>query len=169
MLKPMPSRRALYALVALFVLFCSASAQAKRNKPPQKRDIRTIVLAIDEQWRKAEASNDLAAMDKLLSDDYLGINGNGQVLTKNQQLDRIRDHTMVLNSLQIDDVKVKVLGRHAAIVTSTAELDGTMDGHPLHGIFRSTRVYQRSLQTGQWRITNFEATPMRSGALQKLD
>jgi ketosteroid isomerase-like protein len=121
-----------------------------------KRLEREQVAGMDEQWRSAILADDAGSMDKLLSDDYLGITGAGQAVTKMQQLDRMRSRSLALTRIDLSDVKIKVLGQ-VAIVTSIAELDGTMDSKPVHGAFRSTRVYQR-LPGGTWKLTNFEAT-----------
>lgn len=111
---------------------------------------------MDSQWRTAILADDTALMDKLLSDDYLGITNTGQAITKLQQLDRMRSRSLALSKLDISDIKVKLLGP-VAIVTSIADIEGLMDSKPVHGSFRSTRVYQR-LASGSWKLTNFEAT-----------
>ena len=121
------------------------------------RTMRDQIEALETQWKKAALANDIEAMDHLLSDDYLGITANGQVVTKPQQLDRMRARTFAINSLQVSDVKIKLISQHAAIVTSLAQVEGTNDGRPLHGSFRYTRVYQRIPNDG-WKITSFEAT-----------
>jgi ketosteroid isomerase-like protein len=121
------------------------------------RTMREQIEALETQWKTAVLANDLDAMDHLLSDDYLGISANGQVVTKPQQIDRMRTHTFAINSIDVSDVKIKLISQHAAIVTSLAQVDGTNDGRPLHGSFRYTRVYQRIPNDG-WKITNFEAT-----------
>ena len=54
------------------------------------RTMRDQIEALETQWKKAALANDIEAMDHLLSDDYLGITANGQVVTKPQQLDRMR-------------------------------------------------------------------------------
>ena len=79
----------------------------------------------------------------------------GQVVTKTQQLDRMRNRNLVLANITLDDVKVKLIGS-TAIVTSLADIDGTNDGEPMQGSYRYTRVYSR-LPSGVWKITNFEA------------
>ena len=99
---------------------------------------------------------DVDAMDKLLSDDYIGITMSGEVVTKMQQLDRMRNRSLVLTKMALDDVKVKLIGS-TAVVTSLAEVQGTDGGAPMRGNFRYTRVYTR-LASGSWKITNFEAT-----------
>ena len=122
------------------------------------RTMRDQIEALETQWKKSVLANDIDAMDHLLSDDYLGITANGQVVTKPQQLDRMRTRNFAINSLDVSDVKIKLISQHAAIVTSLAQVEGTNDGHPLHGSFRYTRVYQRIPGTSTWKITSFEAT-----------
>ncbi len=121
------------------------------------RNLRDQVEALEKQWRQAALSNNIEAMDHLLSDDYLGITAAGQVVTKPQQLDRMRTHDFAITSIDVSDVKIKLISQRAAIVTSLAQVEGTNDGRPIHGSFRYTRVYQR-LPGGTWKITSFEAT-----------
>lgn len=121
------------------------------------RTMREQIEALETQWKKAVLSDDVEAMDHLLSEDYLGITASGQVVTKPQQMDRMRTHNFAISSLDVSDVKIKLISQHAAIVTSLAQVEGTSDGRPLHGSFRYTRVYQRIPNDG-WKITSFEAT-----------
>ena len=144
----------LAAIAAALLLLLPAGLQAK---PHAKHAARDQILAIENQWVKAQLQGDVAAMDKLLSPDFLGIITTGEVVTKSQQLDRMRNRELVLKALDISDVRVKLIGLHAASVTSLAKVDGASGGHPLVGSFRYTHVYER-LPNGLWVITNFEAT-----------
>jgi ketosteroid isomerase-like protein len=122
----------------------------------KKHDAKRQVEALEEQWRQAQLSGDVATMDSLLSDDYIGISMTGQVNTKMQQLDRMRNHKLALSKLDLGEMQVKLVGA-IAIVTSRAEVEGTNEGIPVKGTYRYTRVYQR-LPSGIWKITSFEAT-----------
>jgi ketosteroid isomerase-like protein len=133
--------------------FCSSWNQPLHEK---KHDAKRQVEALEEQWRQAQLVGDVAVMDKLLSDDYIGISMTGQVNTKTQQLDRMRLKKIALTKLDLGDRQVKLIGS-IAIVTSRAEVEGTNEGVPVKGTFRYTRVYQR-LPSGAWKITSFEAT-----------
>jgi ketosteroid isomerase-like protein len=126
----------------------------------KKHDAKRQVEALEEQWRVAQLAGDIEAMDRLLSDDYIGISMTGQVTTKAQQLDRARSHKLVLSKLELGEMQVKLVGA-IAIVTSLADVEGTNDGAPVKGTFRYTRVYQR-LPSGEWKITSFEATRVPS-------
>ncbi|MEO6806664.1 MAG: nuclear transport factor 2 family protein [Edaphobacter sp.] len=146
-------------LLAAVTLGCPMSAFcAGWNLPlhEKKHDARRQIDALEEQWRQAQLTDDVAAMDKLLSDDYIGISMTGRVNTKVQQLDRMRMHKVTLTRIDLDDRQIKLIGS-IAIVTSRAEVEGINDGVPVKGTFRYTRVYQR-LPSGGWKITSFEAT-----------
>jgi len=138
--------------------FCAHPVLASHGGPlhEKKHDAKRQVEALEEQWRTAQLAGDVAAMDKLLSDDYIGISMTGQVNTKAQQLDRARSRKLVLTRLDLGEMQIKLVGS-IAIVTSRAQVEGTNDGSPVMGTFRYTRVYQR-LPSGDWKITSFEAT-----------
>ncbi len=144
------------AVLALAVL----PSQAERHEPKGKQ--RAEIVTLEQRWRQAQLADDVLAMDKLLSDEFLGITLSGQVVTKTQQLDRMRARSLQIKQLELSDTKIKISG-NLAVVTSLANLDGTADGAPLRGAFRYTRVYQHVPGDG-WRITNFEIT--RVGRLQ---
>jgi ketosteroid isomerase-like protein len=146
-------------LLAAVVMGWPASTAFAGHMQPlheKKHDAKRQVEALEEQWRQAQLSGDVATMDKLLSDDYIGISMTGQVSTKMQQLDRMRSHKFVLSKLDLGEMQVKLVGS-IAIVTSRAEVEAINDGVPIQGTFRYTRVYQR-LPSGTWKITSFEAT-----------
>ncbi len=122
----------------------------------RKRTERAEILKLEEAWREAQVTDDIGAMDKLLSDEFLGVTAAGQVVTKLQQLDRMRTRRIDIKRIDLSEAKVKISG-NLAVVTSLAQLDGTSDGASLRGAYRYTRVYQRVPGAG-WRITSFEAT-----------
>jgi len=143
----------LLLLVPLLALGSPTTAEAQHHVPKLARE---QIESLEEQWKDATLAGDAAAMDKLLSDDYVGISWTGQVNTKAMQLDRIRNRALVVQHMTLSDIKIKVVGP-VAIVTSRAQVQGTSETGEIDGDFRYTRVYQR-LPTGAWKITNFEAT-----------
>lgn len=146
--------------LVLFVLCAGYVGHAQKHA--RKRVERTQIVVLEDQWRKAQLAGDVPSMDHLLSDDFLGVTAAGEVVTKSQQLDRMRTHELDIRRLDISDTKIKISG-NLAVVTSLAQLDGTTDGHPLVGAFRYTRVYQHQQGDG-WKITSFEATRVRKQA-----
>ncbi len=151
----LPTRLLLFCSCALLLAPAAwPAAQTKGHKAP--RQVRDQIADLEEQWKQATISGDTASMDRLLSDDYVGISWTGMVSTKAQQLDRARTRALTISRMDLSDVKVKVLGP-VAIVTARADVVGTNDDAPINGAFRYTRVYQRQ-PGGTWKITNFEST-----------
>lgn len=147
----------LSALVAVPPLCAQKSPIHHKRKHLEHKQID----ALERDWQQAMLADDVPAMDNLLSDDYLGISATGEVFTKVQQLDHMRDRQFVITGLETSERKIKLVG-DIAIVTSLAHVEGTIDGQTLHGLYRYTRVYQR-LPGGIWKITNFEGTPITHG------
>jgi len=147
-------------LLALIALMGTASATTKDHH----HDAKGQITDLEQQWRTATLTGDASMMDKLLSDDFVGISWTGQVNNKMSQLDRLRAKNITITKMDISDLKVKVVGP-VAIVTSSAEIEGIADGNPMNGVFRYTRVYQRQ-PNGIWKVTNFEATRVPDGRMR---
>jgi ketosteroid isomerase-like protein len=155
MLRRFPIRIALFTAAALFAAQSPAQGHHRRHEP--KHLEREQIVALEHDWQQAALTEDVPAMDKLLSDDYIGITATGEVVTKAQQLDHMRDRKFIISKLRTSELKIKLIG-NIAIVTSLAQVEGSSDGDPLEGAYRYTRVYQR-VASGVWKITNFEVTP----------
>jgi ketosteroid isomerase-like protein len=145
--------------VAMFAAPAACWGFGQHHGDP-KRVERGQIEALENQWRSAQLADDVPAMDKLLSEDFLGITANGELNTKAQFLDRMRNRVLVISTMQVADQKIKLVG-DVAIVTSLVQVTGSSEGLPIAGNFRYTRVYQR-LPGRMWKTTNFEVTPARS-------
>ena len=129
---------------------------ASGNKPHSHRQIE----ALEQQWRQAQLKADTDTMSKMMADDYIGISANGMVQTKQQMVERVMNRKINITRMDVDELKVKIINGSTAVVTSQVDVDGEMDGRPLHGKYLYTRVYARQ-QGGGWKVVNFEATRMR--------
>lgn len=162
-MRPIRLRKILLSAVLLGGVLSGGTQAAFAGKPHPARshEYKREIEAIEAKWRVAQLNNDADAMDKLLSDDYVGISMTGQVNTKAQQLERMRKRKLVLTRIDQGEMKVKLLGQ-VAIVTSTLSVAGTNDDIPFQGAFRYMRVYHRTPGEG-WKITSFEVTRMAGG------
>jgi ketosteroid isomerase-like protein len=113
------------------------------------------IETLEMQWRQAQLSNDVAVMDRLLADDYIGISASGTIETKPEALALRRAGTLHITALDLNDLKVRIYG-DTAVVTSRADLAGTNGASDISGKYRYTRVYNRRF--GQWKIVSFEAS-----------
>jgi hypothetical protein len=141
---------------AFFTLQPSACAekQNKAHKENRRTESREIE-GLETQWRDAMVKGDTAQLDKLLADDFWGISANGTLSDKQQYLRRLSARQNQFTTIDVMDTKMRVQPANA-VVTSQARVVGQMDGRPVEGIFRYTKVYARD--QGRWVVTNFEAT-----------
>ena len=122
----------------------------------QRHHLRHAVLALEQQWRAALLRQDVAALSSLLNPDYVGINANGALQTRDDTLTALRSGSLHITQLTLSDQKVRIF-RQTAVVTSVAELHGTSDRASLDGRYRYTHVYVRT-PDGHWTIASFEAS-----------
>lgn len=147
---------AVVLLTCFIALVGAQQARAANHKHEKKQDVKRLVEALEEQWRKAQLAGDVSTMERMLSDDFIGISMSGQVNTKAQQLERVRSRKLLVTKIELSDMKVKLEGP-VAIVTSQADVEGTNEGVSVKGKYRYMRVYQHQ-PSGEWKITHFEAT-----------
>ena len=119
------------------------------------RELHKEIEALEMQWRDAQLSNDVAVMERLLADDYIGISASGIIETKPEAIALRRAGTLHITALDLNDLKVRIYG-DTAVVTSRADLEGTNGASSISGKYRYTRVYNR--RYGQWKIVSFEAS-----------
>ena len=123
-----------------------------------KRETRAVhkqIEGLEMEWRQAQVDNDIAVIDHLLAEDYVGISANGTIETKSQTIAQRKAGTIRIKALDLDDLKVRLYG-DTAVVTSKADLQGVNGQSDISGKYRYTRVYNRRL--GQWKIVSFEAS-----------
>jgi ketosteroid isomerase-like protein len=79
------------------------------------------VARAEQQWTDAIARKDLAAIDRLVADDFVGTMANGARLTKAVHLAQIRTGIYDVESVKLDDVTVRVLGNTAIVTYAQVE------------------------------------------------
>lgn len=141
------------------ILSLPAFSQPGGMPRAQKHESRHEIDQMEEQWRSAMLKSDTATLGSLLADDYIAIMPNGDLMSKEQTLDGLRSGATHFTSIQISDRRVRFYGT-TALVTSRAEVSGTLPAGTFSGSYRYTRVYARDAQ-GKWKIVSFEASRIR--------
>jgi ketosteroid isomerase-like protein len=116
---------------------------------------------LEAQWRTAVLQNDVATVNRLLADDYLGINPNGTLETKADALALRRAGTMKISSMDPINMKVRVYG-DTAVVTSQVQVEGHDGDRDISGRYHYTRVYTH--RSGEWKVVSFEASRIAPGS-----
>jgi ketosteroid isomerase-like protein len=117
--------------------------------------LRKEIETLESQWRTALVQNDVGTINRLLADDYLGINPNGTLETKADALALRRSGTVKISSIDPINLKIRVYG-DTAVATSQVELQGHDGERDISGRYHYTRVY--SHKSGEWKVVSFEAS-----------
>ena len=100
------------------------------------------VIAMERAWNQAEVHNDAAAVELLLSDDFVMTAAEGTLYNKAQVLSSIRDKSYQPDVLESSDMKVHGYG-NTAVVTGIYREKGTDKGKAWErtGRFTDTWIY----------------------------
>jgi ketosteroid isomerase-like protein len=147
--------RASVGILLLLLWLPAANATSIPHPHPQPRQIVHIIEKLEGMWQQAELTANTAAMETMLSEDYLGIYGDGTLATKAETIDSFKKGTTKFSQIHTWDRKIRVFGS-TAVVVSKAKVTGEHDGESLSGLYRYTRVYHR--HNGVWQIVSFEAS-----------
>src|SRR5207237_10048658 len=104
-------------------------------------------------WITAELRGDASVLDRILTDDFIGIGPLGFLLTKQEWLARHRSKDLQYDAFNLDEVKVRVYNE-AAILTGRQVQNGAYRGNSIQGQFRISLVF--ITQQGQWRLASLQ-------------
>ena len=113
------------------------------------------ILDLGRRWADAERRADVAALDALLTDDFVGVGPRGFVLNRQQWLDRYRSGDLKNDAFSWQDVSVRDYGE-AAVAVGIQDQRTSFQGHDASGRFRATLIVVR--QAGRWLIAGWQAS-----------
>lgn len=125
----------------------AAPASASPTEDPEPA-IRKLVEARD----RAVQQGDMAAIDRIYSDDYISTSAVGLLRTKAQVIEDFKSGALKVESITSDDLNVRIHG-DMAIVTGRTTTKGQDRGRDIAGQNRFTQVYHN--ENGRWRLVAF--------------
>jgi ketosteroid isomerase-like protein len=151
-------KRTIIFTIAFLITATIVTAQSQ-NKNSEQEFMR-LHRAEDE----AELKKDVAALDRLFNEDFIFVAANGSISDKKKFLDDVKAEdepsSAPQQSLTYENFKVRVYGK-TAIVNYVLLVSGKdKDGKDYANRFRMSVVWVK--QKGDWRISNFHATRVRS-------
>jgi len=137
-----------------------AVAQASQTdlSPKPQTTVECEIESLKEARNLAVLHGDVAALDRMTSDDYTFITLRGELRTKSDILKGFASGSFHYESRQISDLKVRVYG-DTAIVTGRSMQKGMENGKDYSGDYRFTRVYVK--EKGRWVTVALKTTLIR--------
>jgi ketosteroid isomerase-like protein len=109
----------------------------------------TTIDTFLERWTSAERAGDTAALDALLTDDFVGVGPLGFTLPKQAWLARYTSGGLSYETFALDELQTRVHG-DAAVVTARQNQRGKAQGHPIPEAARATLALVN--ERGTWRL-----------------
>jgi ketosteroid isomerase-like protein len=111
-------------------------------------------------WADAERRGDHATLERLLTDDFLGIGPVGFVLPKQIWVSRF-DHGLRYDDLDVDELATREYG-NAAVIVGRQHAHGEAQGNPTPDDTRVSIVAARTEPGGPWKIAHIQYSFMAS-------
>ena len=102
-------------------------------------------------WAEAERTRDVGALDRMLTDDFIGVGPLGFSLPKEAWLARHAGDALRYETFDLDDVQMRPYGE-SAVVIATQDAVGTHAGNAVPQVLRDTLVLVRDGE--DWRLAS---------------
>ena len=140
-------------VVGLVVLVFAVAVLAQAGEKPKGQTAEQELLKLEQEWTNADLKGDWATMDRILADDYVLTDRDGEVSTKAQCEAFMRSGEDKILTLMTDDVKVRVYG-DAAVVTLRATIKETYKGEEISDVVRITNTWIKKASCWQCVATH---------------
>jgi ketosteroid isomerase-like protein len=153
------SRRSIFAGLALAAALAASLAVWPRDAPPaatahSATDV-DVVLRVQREWMEAIRDKDVAALDRILADDYTYTDSRGRVSGKADSLRQARAAGGRMKAFHTAETKAQVHG-DLAVVTGRLRIEGESGGETYDTEVRFTDILARI--DGQWRAVAAHAS-----------
>jgi ketosteroid isomerase-like protein len=113
------------------------------------------IIELDRQRMAAMAAKDIAALNRLLSDDLIYTHSSARLDTKKSLIDAMQSGATVYTAVEPSEVKAQDLG-DAVVLTGVAAISVTSGGTANSFRVRFTDVYAN--RSGQWQMVTWQST-----------
>ena len=117
------------------------------------------LLKFEEEFSRAVAANDAAAIGRFVADDWVIVDADGNLIEKSRFISVIDSGALTHEAMESTDVEVRVYG-DTAVVTGITTSEGQFMGHGFTTRERATDVLARL--NGRWLCVFSQLTRVAS-------
>lgn len=125
-------------------------AEHVSEKGHDRKEMEQQVLKAGTGYIQMVKNRDVAAIDRILADDFIYTNERGKVKNKAEDLASYKDDEVKFESIEVTDQKVRVINNTTAVETGTVHYKGTKSGKSFAGAERFTTTWIWRSQ--RWQI-----------------
>jgi len=157
-------------IILMGTLLCvfAGTALADPARTASRDGVEQVLSQMERDYSVAYLRHDIATIDRILSDDYVGIDGRAVVSNKAQEIEEAKSRApgsptpdYLVTDEVLSDLRVRTYF-HAAIVTSLSTEMVLIKGNVTTVRYRRTTVYIN--RQGRWRCVSFHATRLNSAS-----
>lgn len=121
----------------------------------------TELEALVQQTMEAYLKGDTAFLESTIADEATIINSDGTISSKRRDLSELAKKNTLFDSLEMTDVKVRMLGENHALVTGVSKGAGTYMGEKFDLSTRDVICFEK--HGGKWRCIFWQGTEIKPG------
>lgn len=121
-------------------------------------DVQATIARLEHQWAAAFLAHDVKTIDRILADDFVGVDGRAFVSDKKSELDEAKSTEtgdFVLLDDRISDIVVRVYGT-TAVANAISNEKARFKGKDIAPRYRRTTVWVK--RDGRWQCVSFHAS-----------
>lgn len=146
----------LVSIIIIIAFSISSFAQTTNTNAANKAE--RAVRELERQYRDAVMRQDIAAVGRILADDFIATSSRGEIRDKAKEIDDMRPSPdFKMEAFNLDDINVRIFG-DTAVVTGRSTLQVAFKGKSGTTLFRYTRVYVK--RNGRWQVVAQQLTRM---------
>ena len=138
--------RRLSRALAMLGTLCLCNCSMQKDQKETER----YILESERQWAESVATGDTSAIERILADDFIGVDPKGRLYAKQEMIDETRNAPKYFVSNRLNEVKVRFYGSTAIVQGS--ETWEKRSGE--RGRFVWTDTWLR--RNGRWQIVAAE-------------
>ena len=142
------------SILPVFLLM-AALAELPGRAQNDRKSVEETLVRMEHDWSQADTKKDAAELNRILAEDWIGVDFEGTFLNKTQALEGIRSDATSLETTVLSDMKVRVYG-NTAIVTGTDTEKSEYHGRDSSGRYLWTDVFV--MRDGKWQAVSSQST-----------
>lgn len=151
-------KRVVLSLVLIVGAVSFSLGQTADTPTLRRSKVEQELLKLEREWFDAFIRRDVAALGRLVADDFISTNHDGTVEDKEGVRAAIGKGDYVVDSIETGDVKVRVYGK-TAVITGRSVWAGEVRGIKYKGVaVRHTQVWVK--RRGRWQPVAWQGTPI---------
>jgi ketosteroid isomerase-like protein len=133
-------------------LFISLAKGWRDQTPAETASVEQELITLEKRWNNSWVKRDPAFLDRILADDYIGTRSDGNVFSKAQEIEDMKQSENIVSYITSDDFKVWVHGDVAVVTFRFTTKEQNKEGENISGQYRTTDTWVNL--AGRWQCVS---------------